>query len=243
MKVTLKKSADPARASADLLVVTAAEGAEAPEGPAAAVDAALGGVIARAIADGEVDGSADSVAVFHAPEGFGAPRVAVVGVGAGDPDGWRRAGAAAAGRAKDLKAGAVAVAVADDAGPERVGALLEGLGTGARRFDRFTSGDRAPVAAREVRVHGAGLAARDVARAARVVEAVNGARDLVDTPANHLTPSDLAAHARDLADRTPGLECTVIDRDELERLGATARNAPALIVLRYRPARVARAGR
>ena len=90
MPTTLRKSADPLAASADLLVVCV----PAPpslDGPAAALDAALGGVVARAIKDGEIDGKPRSSTVFHGAGGLAAPRAVVVGVGEGGADDWRAA--------------------------------------------------------------------------------------------------------------------------------------------------------
>ena len=247
MKTTLKRSADPLATTADLLVVPVPAPPGDLTGAAASVDSALGGAVTRAVADGEVDGKSDSAAVFHATPDMGARRVAVVGLGDGDLDGWRRAGAAAAKRAGALKAVAVAVAAPGDAGPVEIGALLEGLGTGAYRFDRFTTEEKGPTPVQKVAVHGGGAKAGDLTRAARIVAAVNGARDLVNTPANHLTPTDLAAHAQALADATPGLSCTVHDAAALRKMGAGALLAvaqgseqpPKLIVLRYRPKKAA----
>ncbi len=146
MKITLKKSADPRSVETDLLVVAVPEGDGPLSGPAAAVDEALGGVVARAVADGEVTGKAGSLALFHAGAGLAAPRVAVVGRGKGDAEGWRSAGAAAAKRAGGLHAGSAALALPDDAGPEAARAFSEGAGLGAYRFDRFRTreGDDGP---------------------------------------------------------------------------------------------------
>jgi leucyl aminopeptidase len=244
MKSTLKKSADPTSLRGDLLVIPLGAPVTV-AGAAAAADAGLGGAIARAVADGEIDGTADSASVIHAPEGFGCSRVAVVGVGDGDLDGWRRAGEAAGTKAHALKARAVVVAPGDDAGPREVTALIEGLGAGSYRFERFKSGERTTEAAGKVTVASAALSRADLARADRIVAAVAGARDLVNTPANHLTPSDLAAHAQRLADETPGLTCAVMDAARLEKLGAGALMAvaqgsdqpPKMIVLHHRPAK------
>src|SRR5262245_44110903 len=172
MKISLKKSADPLAAKADLLVVTVPEDGGAPAGPAAAVDGALGGVVARALADREVTGKPGSLALFHAANGLGAPRVAVVGRGAGDAEGWRRAGAAAARRAGDLRATRVAVALPDDAGAEAARAFAEGAGAGSYRFDRFRTRDEdGPPPARLARltVLGGEVRAADLARAERTV--------------------------------------------------------------------------
>ncbi len=243
MKSALKKSAPATAAKGDLLVVPVAGEPAAP----ADIDQVLGGAITRAIGDGEVDGKAGSVAVFHAPVDLGVARVAVVGVGEGGLDAWREAGEAAGARARSLRAGAVAVADGAGGGREELLALMEGIGTGAYRFDRFNSGDPKPAAARKVTVHSTELKRGDLARVDRVVAAVNAARDLVNTPANHLTPTDLAAHARDLAAATPGLSCTVLDAARLRRMGAGALlgvaqgsdQPPKMIVLRYTPERPA----
>ncbi len=252
MPTTLRKSADPLAARADLLVVCV----PAPPslgGPAAALDAALGGVVARAIKDGEIDGKPRSSTVFHGTAGLAAPRAVVVGVGEGGADDWRAAGSSAAQAAARVRARSVALAPPPEAGAAEVGALIEGLGTGLYRFDRYkTTGEAKQKAprVRRVAVHSPALGTVDVRRADRVVEAVNGARDLANTPSSDLTPTDLAAHAKALADATPGLSCTVLGRSRLEKLGAgallgVARGSdepPRMIVLRYRPERVARQG-
>src|SRR5512134_2792331 len=150
MPTTLRKSADPLDAKADLVVVCV----PAPpslDGPAAAVDAALGGVLARAIADREIDGTPRSSTLFHAAAGLAAPRVVVVGTGGGTGDDWRAAGAAAAAAAAKVKARSLALAPPADAGPAEVCALVEGVGTGLYRFDRFKTGDDAKDAAPRVR--------------------------------------------------------------------------------------------
>ena len=252
MPTTLRKSADPLAARADLLVVCV----PAPpslDGPAAALDAALGGVVARAIKDGEIDGKPRSSTVFHGAGGLAAPRAVVVGVGGGGADDWRAAGSSAAQAAARVRARSVALAPPPEAGAAEVGALIEGLGTGLYRFDRYkTTGEAKQEAprVRRVAVHSPALRAVDVRRADRIIEAVNGARDLANTPSSDLTPTDLAARAKELADATPGLSCTVLGRSRLEKLGAgallgVARGSdepPRMIVLRYRPEGVAREG-
>jgi hypothetical protein len=75
MRTTVRKSADVVAAKADLLVVVVPAPPGALAGPAAEVDAALGGVVARAVADGEVDGKPGGATRFHAGDARGAPRV------------------------------------------------------------------------------------------------------------------------------------------------------------------------
>jgi leucyl aminopeptidase len=251
MQTTLKKSADPRTARADLLLVTVQEHAEELAGPARAVDDALGGALARAVADREITGKAGQVVLFHAGDGLAAPRVAVVGVGSGDQDGWRSGGEAAGRRASGLRARSVALALPARMKAESARAFVEGVELGAYRFDRFRTrapeeGEPQPGRVERLSVVGGGVAAADLGRAARIAEAVNAARDLVNTPANHLTPSDLAARAEALAAGVPELSCKVLDERALRRMGAgallgVARGSdepPRMIVLRYRPKRV-----
>jgi leucyl aminopeptidase len=76
-----------------------------------------------------------------------------------------------------------------------------------------------------------------------VAEAVNAARDLQNTPANHMTPTALGARAQAIAAEHGALSCEVVGREEIvaRSMGAFAAVAagsdeePALITLRYEP--------
>ncbi|MDQ0219636.1 leucyl aminopeptidase [Peribacillus cavernae] len=71
-------------------------------------------------------------------------------------------------------------------------------------------------------------------------KAVNSARDLVNTPANLLTATDLAHYATQLADRF-GFEAEILEKEEMLKLGMGAMlavnqgstEAPRMIVLKY----------
>ncbi len=249
MRSTVRKSADVASAKADLLVVAVPAPAKRLSGPAAEVDAALGGLVTAAVKDGEIDGATGSATRFHSGGRLAAKRVVVVGVGEGSAEDWRGGGAAAAGIAGQVSTRSVALVPPAEATAVEVGAFIEGFGTGAYRFERFqtVNGSRTATPGR-LAVHSAAVRTADVRRADRIVEAVNGARDLSNTPANHLTPTMLAERAKELAEATPGLSCTVLGRARLEKLGAGAllgvaqgsQEPPKMIVLRYRPAEIAR---
>jgi leucyl aminopeptidase len=82
-----------------------------------------------------------------------------------------------------------------------------------------------------------------VERGRILAEAQNFSRDLANEPANVLTPTLLAARAKQMASEF-GLECEVLDQDRMRQLGMGAllgvaqgsAEPPALIVIRYRPA-------
>ncbi len=77
-----------------------------------------------------------------------------------------------------------------------------------------------------------------------VVDGVNVARELVNAPNNVLTPAAFAKHARSVA-KTTGMQCEVLSAATLEKRGyglisAVGRGSdepPCLIVLRHKPAR------
>ena len=89
-----------------------------------------------------------------------------------------------------------------------------------------------------------------VERGRIIGEAQNFARELVNEPANLLTPLAMAEAARKMAAEF-GLDCEVLDRDAMEKLGMGSllgvahgsAEPPALIVLRYRPAQAPAAAR
>jgi leucyl aminopeptidase len=122
-----------------------------------------------------------------------------------------------------------------------VGGLVEGTIMAAYHFDTFKSDAREDERLGELLVsahHDVGL---PVARAALVAEAANRARDLQNTPANHMTPTHLARRAEQLAGQVEGLDVTVEGRADIEGRGMGAFAAvaqgtyeePALITIRY----------
>ncbi|MFN8110603.1 MAG: leucyl aminopeptidase [Thermoleophilia bacterium] len=245
MKMRVRKSIDVRRARGDLLVVPVPADPTADAPPLADIDDPLGGVVTGCIADGEVTGAVGEVTVLHTGGRLPAPRVVLVGVGGGGPDAWRAAGRAAGSHARDLRAREVAVLTAEPRG-DMVTAFAGAFADGNYRFTRYrTDTDAGGVPARELRVHLARRHHRPAGPGIRGGDAVETARDLGNTPANHLTPAALAAHARTVADARPHLRCTVLGQRELVRLKAGAILAvaeasalpPAMIVLRYTPER------
>ena len=76
-----------------------------------------------------------------------------------------------------------------------------------------------------------------------LAESQNFTRDLVNEPANIMTPTVLADRARAMAAEV-GLECEVLDQDRMRQLGMGSllgvaqgsAEPPALIIVRYKPA-------
>jgi leucyl aminopeptidase len=219
-------------------------------GLAAEVDRATGGRLAElACADG-FSGRRGRAALFHVPE---APFRRVLLVGIGDEAGaesLRRYAAAAVRRARDV--GASRVALATEAGSlageppdEGVRAVVEGAGLGAYRFDRYRATDET-AAITETLLVAAGGDRTALDRAIRTGEvavvATCRARDLVNEPANVLTPAALAEASREIAAHGD-LDLTIIELAEARAMGmglfaavaAGSEQPPKFIVLEYRP--------
>jgi leucyl aminopeptidase len=213
-------------------------------GPGAELDAGF-------LSERGFDGKAGEVIVMPA-EGGGS----VVALGMGpresvDAEGLRRAAALLVRTAwKDARV-ATTLLDAAPAGLDRARAaqaIAEGASMGAYRFGRYKSKSE-PCAIESFAVvgrGGAGIAAA-LERGAAIGDAVNLARDLVNTPAGDMTPARLADIATDVAQRV-GLAITVWDETTIvnERCGGLAGVAqgstqpPRLIQLTYEPAKPAR---
>jgi leucyl aminopeptidase len=242
-----RTTSSPADAKVDLLIVPIPVPAKDLPKEAKALDRTLRGSIAASVADREISGRAGSMAVIHSGGRVAAPRIAVVSVGTGDLDGYRTAGHAAGKRAKALGAKSVAVVTPADC-PADASCALEGIGLGAYRFDRFRGAPEKDAPKRnplgKLSLIGGQADRADISWTQGMVDAVNGARDLANTPANHMTPTDLAAHALARADGIAGLTCEVLDRDAIAALGMNSflsvsqgsAEPPKLIVMRWRPA-------
>jgi len=193
---------------------------------------------------GEVTGKFGEFTLVHHPAGAAAARVLLAGAGKVekfDADGARKLAGMAA---RHLKSKAIKkVAFAFD--PAFVGAALEGAVLGNFEPDRYRTGnDKKSIETIVVVDTGKTAGLEETVERARVVaEAQNFTRELVNEPANRLAPMQMAEAARRMA-AAQGLECQVLERAEMEKLGMGAllgvaqgsAEPPALIVIRYRPA-------
>jgi len=153
--------------------------------------------------------------------GDGASRL-FVGLGPAEDLGLRAVRRAAAGAARALgKHGAAATTLLADAGAvDSAGAqaLAEGFALGAYRFLAKKSEPEAhELATVRVLEDGDGVA-EGLARGARVAEAVNAARDLVNEPGGDLTPPVFADRARGLCE-AGGVAVEVLDKAGIEEAG------------------------
>jgi leucyl aminopeptidase len=238
----------PEAVAADVLAVPVLEPARL-LAAATALDAALGGRLTHLAADRELRGAAGHLCLVHTLGELGAHRVAAAGVGAEDrldADALRTAASRVAAQAGALGGGTIAWALEDGLGlpaREQARAIVEGTALGDYEAGRWKTGERerAPVT-KLVLV--AGTDVESAARAALVAARwTNRARDLVNAPANELTPERLAAEAEAIAAGLPHTSFEALDRAAIEAAGmgafaAVARGSaaePRLIVLDHAP--------
>ncbi|MDQ6665360.1 MAG: leucyl aminopeptidase [Acidobacteriota bacterium] len=205
-------------------------------------------------ASGEIKGKTLEMTLLHQAPGFAAKRVLLVGAGQPDqfnPQDLRKLAGAAVRHLKEKSIRNVALGVEKaHATPEFVSAAIEGALLG--NFDpdclKSDKSDSKQIESFTISVEGdvAGLDAA-VSRGRVLAESQNFARDLANAPPNLLNPSVLAERARQMASEE-GLECEILDQDRMKQLGMGAllavamgsAEAPATIVLRYKPAEGAR---
>jgi leucyl aminopeptidase len=239
---------DPSKVSAGALVVPFFSNSPL-DGAAKDADAAVGGVIADAIASGEIRGKFGEHVLAYAK---GAPYKRVLAISLGERKSFepyllaRYAGSAVRylGRRKVER---IAVALPSEAGGAEAACasfVTEGAITGSFDITLYQEHPERGLAATEIALLGEGFDAgeleRGIARGTALGEAVNLARRLAVTPANDMTPSHLAEEAAKVANAY-GLEIDVLDeaRARGEGMGSYLSVAqgsvqpPKFIVLRY----------
>lgn len=251
-------SANPARQTADALVVAVASSPAGPRAvgadwlPAETVEQVTGlaGVLG-------ITGAADEVRRLPAAGRIAAKTVVLTGVGALDtvaPDAETLRRAAGAALRELTGATSVAVALpAEDA--EQVAAVAEGALFGAYAYTRYRSADAADAAAPAAEITVLTPRARDkavtkaVARAEVLAAAVHGVRDLVNAAPNDLYPAAFADAAKAAVKDTgaKGVKVTVLDEKALAAggyggilgVGQGSARPPRLVKVSYSPSRPA----
>jgi leucyl aminopeptidase len=222
MKVSFPASARGADAVAAFVFEKSALSA-----PAAELDAAVGGAIARAMEASRFTGAAGESLEILAPAGLDHDRILVLGAGpaSGFKDASERLGAACV--RSVLVSGARSLAVRLDVeGADADAAARAGLGArlAAYRFDGYRT--KLP-ANKQPSLEGVSIVAKD-AKAARatwnryeaVADGVDLTRDLVSEPANVLYPEAFAERVKAL--EADGLSVEVLGEKQMEKLGMNA---------------------
>ena len=190
-------------------------------------------------ASGEAAGKPLELTLLHHPPGMKARRLLLAGLGK-QPD-FRKAAGAAVRHLKARKIREAVFAVDDAAAAE---AAVEGAILGGYEPDAYKSEKDAANSIERLAIASTGAEIDNAVRRGRILaESQNFTRDLVNEPANRLTPTVLAERARAMAQEA-GLDCDVLDQDRMRQMGMGSLlgvamgsdEPPALIVVRYQPA-------
>jgi leucyl aminopeptidase len=244
---------DITNVSVDAIVVNLFEGIEVP-GATGAVNKALGGIIIDLINKGEIKGKLNELTIIHTYGKISARIVAVAGLGKQDDftvDKIRTIIAQACRRLRKLNCKRVAtilhgVGVGNMDYKKVAPAIVEGCKLGLYRFSKYKT-----EAVDSEDIDEFFIVERDSSRLAEIeqscmkgmimADATILARDMVNEPANFLTPNDIADKAGEIA-RQYGLELTVLDREEMKKEGMGgligvaqgSEQPPKFIVLSYK---------
>ena len=245
------------------LVVNLFAGVTNPGGATGAVDRALDGAISALIADGEIKGNLGETTLVHTLGRIPAKRVVVAGLGKSDDFDAGSVRRVSGDVARFLRAKGISeyATIAHGAGigglntGESAQAIAEGTLLGLYKFDTYRSLRMAESAGdgdgREAAIDAVTIVERDVENVdgltqgasvgTALAEATMLARDLVNHPANIMTPTRMAEAAREVAEYV-GLELDVMDRDRMAEHGMGSflgvaqgsEEPPKLIVMTYR---------
>ena len=213
----------------DAFAVAVFEGEKPEGGVLAEIDRRSKGVVSSLVATGELTGKSGESAYVHNPGDMKARRLLLLGVGKKEEfttDGVRRMAGAAARALRGKKARSFAILRRSQlpAG-EGAQAATEGALIALFDPDKYHTSDKTenPLQAMTLVAPGAdaGEVGRGVERGRIIAEATNFARELINEPANVITPTELARRAEDMA-REYCLEYDAIDEARMKELGMGA---------------------
>jgi len=247
---------DITQVEVDAVIVNVFQGEEIPGGDTAALDKALEGAISLLIKQGEIKGKLNEVTVIHSLGKLRAGRVAVVGLGKPEKLTLSKVRGAVAEACRLLqKKGVKSVAtVAQGEGVSGISVegsaqvIAEGALLGVYSFLRYRTGEAEHGEIEQITIitpdeSKVPFLQQGSQKGQIMAGATNLARDMVNEPANYMTPSDMAKKAEELA-VTYGLELTVLEREQMQELGMGAllgvaqgsQQPPRFIILRYQGA-------
>lgn len=244
----------PEEFNGDLLIIGVFENQKHIEDPAEIINKGLDGAISNMIGAGDIKGKYGEFTLLYTFDKLACKRVLVVGLGKKEEIDYvklQRISAKSAKEAERLGARKVASFIH---GVDRnqittrqaAQATAEGFILGLYKFDRFktkkdeSEGSRIDslvlIGQKDLQEVGHGIHLGRI-----MAEAQNFARDLANTPANFLTPTDLADAAKNVAVNY-GLQYKILDEKEMKTLGMNcllgvgkgSAEPSKLIVLEYR---------
>ena len=239
---------------AGAIVVNLFEGVTSPGGATGAADRALDGAISKLIEEGEIKGKRREMTLIHTLGKMVPSRVLVAGLGKAPEFTLDAVRSVAAESCRYLRGVGVETVATISHGAGIGGldtkssaqAVAEGSILGLYRFGKYKSDHENRRDIKELNIvefdaDKAGALDEGVAEGTILAEAANFCRDMVNEPANFMTPTRMGELALEAA-RETGLEIRVLDRPDMAKLGMGAllgvaqgsEEPPKLIVLLYK---------
>jgi leucyl aminopeptidase len=241
-----------AQVEADAVVVNLFEGVEQSGGATAVVDKALDGAISSLISRGEIKGKFGEVSIVHTLGKLPARIVAIAGLGKHQDfnvDKIRGVAGEFCRALRKLNCHKIATILHGTGigGIEfeaSVEAIAEGALLGLYSFNRYKKPEYEDIEELIIVVREkekVPILEPAIGKGKLAAEATNLARDMVNEPANYMTPSQMAEAAKEIASKY-NLEFKVFDRDDMEAMGMGAllgvakgsNQPPKLITLSYK---------
>jgi len=241
---------DITRTRTDAIIVYCFQGAKRLEPDTAAADQALGGAISDLIRRKEIKGKAKEVTLLHSMGKVPSPRVVITGLGKKKELSAAKIRGAFAETCRWLRrrgTDSIATVLPETGDPrDAAQAITEGALLGLYSFRKYLTGNNdshreikrlAIISGRKQKE----MTAEGIAAGRVMAEATILARDMVNEPANYMTPTRMAEAAGEIA-RDYGLEVEILDRKQMEILGMGAllgvaqgsQQPPKFIILRYK---------
>ena len=243
---------DITQVEADAVVVNLFEGTNQLGGTTAAIDKALHGAIGHLLNQGEIKGKIGEVVIIHTLGKLPARIVAIAGLGKRQDFDLNRVRRVAGEFSRSLRRlnchsvatiihGAESGAIDTEAS---VGAIVAGSILGLYNFNKYKKPEYEDIKELiivESKESIIPALERNVHEGKIMAEATSLARDMVNEPANHMTPSRMAEIAKEISDKY-NLEYNVFNSDDMEAMGMGAllgvaqgsSQAPKLITLSYK---------
>ena len=243
---------DIAQIEADAIVVNLFEGVEQPGGATAAVDKALNGAISSLIGRGEIKGKFGEVSIIHTLGKLPARIVTIAGLGKRQDfnvDKIRGVAGEFCRALRKLNCRKIATilhgaSIGDIELEASIEAIAEGALLGLYSFTKYKKPEYEDIEEMLIVVREkekVSLLESAIGKGKTVALATNLARDMVNEPANYMTPSQMAEIAKEIASKY-NLELKVFDREDMEAMGMGAllgvakgsNQPPKLIALSYK---------
>ena len=245
---------DIADIKAGAIIVNYLEGGKRLEGDTATVDKALDGAISQLIKQGDIKGKLNEITLVHSMGKLPAARVVITGLGKKRELTIDKVRGVVAETCRWLRQRGVdsIASIAQGAGINGISsegsaqAVTEGALLGLYTFRRHkTRKENELGEIKQLMIAGnekaKPLLDQGINNGKILAEAANWARDMVNEPANYMTPSQMAEAARLLA-KSSGLTVEVLEREQMAELGMGAllgvaqgsQQPPKFIILNYK---------